>query len=111
MLECLAESADGRVVTKADLIIALKYVTRGEIPAEIIAYDPELTERVHVAAKKLRTTIADLGRELRQQVDSDGQSPLFASSHRGPIAVYEAAFTTRYLFLDSQRHFCFGEPN
>ena len=63
-------------------------------------------EKAREAAKRLRGTMADLARNLQTLVYADAKSPVFKSlgDH------YQAAFTTRYLLRDEQRHFRFGDP-
>ena len=62
LLDCLAESEDGRTVSKGDLMIALRLLVPGELSEEAARSGDDLYDQVRVPGEKLRKTMSDLGR-------------------------------------------------
>jgi hypothetical protein len=110
LLDCLAESEDGKTVSKGDLMIALKLLVPGELSEEAARSGDDLYDQLRVPAEKLRNTMSDLGRRLRDMVETNDKAETFKSTRNGPKGDYRAVFTTRYLFVDEQRHYYFGKP-
>jgi hypothetical protein len=103
VLELLASSKDGRTAKTSDLVQRLGYLAIGRqvISDEQAQYDDRLLERVKKAEKTLRSTMADLGRELRGLVSST--EVVFSCS--GDF--YLAAFTAGFLLRDENRRHTF----
>jgi len=101
VLECLALSQDGKTATKAELVMKLGYLKKGEVRDDYARHE-QLTV-ANTALKKLRPTMGDLGRELRNLIVTADLTKVFTSNNDD----YLAAFTSRHLIRDSDGNFFF----
>jgi hypothetical protein len=109
VLQLLAESKDGKTARVSDLVTQLGFAKKiGQaIPDEQAVYDEGLRLEGKRAIKTLRNAMADLARELKNQVtvDNDPSVPF------GKVGeTYQAAFTAGLLLEneDGLRRFVFG---
>jgi hypothetical protein len=103
VLELLAQSEDGRTARIADLVTALGYIKKTEISIsdDQAEFDEGLRLKAKGAKETLRNTMADLGRELRDEVTTaTGQSTVFSAVSDD---IYQAAFISGCLIRDENR--------
>lgn len=112
LLELLALSENGNTASKQELMVEFGYLKRGEIPANDRS---ELMEDTHsmkvlkTASGRLTQAVADLGRNLRRQVEGpQGKSAptVLSVADEGMV---RAAFVVRHLLRGSDGKLHFGE--
>jgi hypothetical protein len=106
VLQCFADSPDGRTVRKADLITALKVMPQGSVPLEHVQPDG-LKQMAGPARRDLSSTLADLGRILRATLHVTGRLTVFDGRKEGDL--YHALFTCRALLLGQDGQYRFGQ--
>jgi hypothetical protein len=105
LLTCFARSADGRTATTEELVMEFGYIKKGDIGHDRAVFDEQLLAGAKKARRTLGVAIADLRRKLRDLVDTDDDADPLPPEGDG----YRAAFTTRHLLRDAQRHVHFGK--
>jgi hypothetical protein len=105
VLPCFARSDDGKTADKDELAQELGYYKRGEIKADHAR--AELVEKTKTVSTRLKNTLADLSREIRNQVTTLDTTKVFESQGD----TYQAAFTSRHLFRDEDNHITFGSTD
>jgi hypothetical protein len=107
VLTLLAGSADGRTAQISDLMTELGYRRKfgPTISKDQAEYEEHLSSPGKRAQVTLRNTMADLARELRDQVATDDDRSAFEKiSERA----YQAAFVAGYLMKDENRRIRFS---
>jgi hypothetical protein len=109
VLQLLAESKDGKTARVSDLVTQLGFAKKigRAIPDEQAVYDEGLLRKAKRSTRALRNAMADLGRELRNQVTADDDC---STPFRKVGETYQAAFTAGFLLENEggQRQFVFG---
>jgi hypothetical protein len=109
VLELLAQSENGRTARISDLITKLGYAGQhGMVISEKQAvFDEGLGTKLKRAVETLRGAMADLARELRDQVTTTDTAIVL---EKATEKTYQAAFTTGHLLRDNngKTRFCWG---
>jgi hypothetical protein len=113
LLDLLARSENGKTATTVDVLMEYGYLKRGEFSASDLSdmgEDPMKMRLVKTASNRLTNAIADLGRELRQQV----QGPPAKGKTLAVLSIaskkeVQAAFVVRHLVRGHDGKLRFGE--
>ena len=104
VLPCFARSHDGKTAEKEELEMELGYHKKGAVSEGAVVFGDGLVEKTKTPSDRLRVTMAGLGKELRELVNTKDTAKVFESNGD----YYNSAFTTRHLFRDGDGNITFG---
>jgi len=114
VLDTFAQTRDGQTARKSDLGMALGHYMKSDLQDaedaldEKAVFDDGLVEKAKTVRDRLRGVMANLGRRLRNQIDTPDDTTVFDGTANNNF--YQAAFVARHLIPDADGNYTFGEP-